>query len=114
LDVQTKFILPIAIILLLNYKMDYLLEKGDDNKYTLTLSEHMTFLNKASVMNILRDIPKESKLIIDFSRTKVIDPDVLNVISEFKTRAETDKTEIVWRGSKGKNQENDLWSIDIE
>ena len=63
-------------------------------------------------MNALRDIPKESQVTIDFSRTEVIDPDVLSVIGDFKIRAESENIEIIWRGKSGKHEENDLWEVE--
>lgn len=115
-DMLTGVMLGLAVgffhILFLNYQISYLLEKSDDGMLTLTLSEHLSFLNKAGVMNALRDIPRESQVTIDFSRTEMIDPDVLNVIRDFKIRSESENIEIVWRGKSGKLEEKDLWGIE--
>ena len=117
-DMLTGVLLGLAVgffhILLLNYKTAYPLEKSDDSKLTLILSEHLTFLNKAAVMNALRDISKGSHVTIDFSRTEVIDPDVLNVIRDFKIRADAENIEIVWKGKGGINEEKSLWKIENE
>ena len=50
----------------------------------LTLSENVSFLNKAGMLETLRDLPNNSKLIIDGSSNKYIDQDVKEVIQEFK------------------------------
>jgi len=117
-DMLTGVMLGLTVgffhILFLNYKLSHLLEISDDGISTLTLSEHLTFLNKAGVMNALRDIPKDSQVVIDFSRTEVIDSDVLNVIRDFTIRADTENIKIVWRGKNGEHEEKDLLGIDNE
>ena len=50
----------------------------------LTLSENVSFLNKAGMLETLRDLPDNSRLIIDGSSNKYIDEDVKEVIQEFK------------------------------
>ena len=52
-------------------------------KYTLTLSEEVTFLNKASVAKELAKIPEDSTLIIDASKSYAVAYDVLENIQEF-------------------------------
>jgi MFS superfamily sulfate permease-like transporter len=81
--------------------VDYLLEKGADNQYTIHLSEYMSFLNKAGVMNVLRDIPENSKVTVDASRTEIIDADVREVISNFAERARVENISIEWKGFEG-------------
>ncbi|MBW6482053.1 MAG: SulP family inorganic anion transporter [Vicingaceae bacterium] len=51
--------------------------------YYLTLSEEITFLNKASVAKTLADIPEDVNLIIDGSKSYSISYDVLENIQEF-------------------------------
>ena len=55
-----------------------------------------------------------SQVTIDYSRTEVIDPDVLNVIRDFKLRADAENIEIVWQGKGEKREEKDLWEIENE
>jgi carbonic anhydrase len=52
-------------------------------KYTLTLSEEVTFLNKASVAKELAKIPEDSTLVIDASKSYTVAYDVLENIQEF-------------------------------
>jgi MFS superfamily sulfate permease-like transporter len=53
-------------------------------KITLRLSEEVTFLNKASISQALEDAPENTTLVIDGSRSKEIDYDVIERIDEFK------------------------------
>jgi MFS superfamily sulfate permease-like transporter len=51
---------------------------------TLTLSEEVTFLNKVSIQETLVSLQEGSKIIIDGSKSKNIDYDVLEMIQDFK------------------------------
>lgn len=56
---------------------------GEKEVYTLTLSEETTFINKASIARTLNDIPNDSKLIIDGSKSFFISADVLENIQDY-------------------------------
>jgi MFS superfamily sulfate permease-like transporter len=90
-DMLTGVIMGMAVgvfnILKYNYKSDYFLEKHSENQCTLILSEHVSFLNKASIMKALREIPDGNQITIDGSRTQFIDHDVREVINNFMINA---------------------------
>ncbi|MEK7432666.1 MAG: carbonic anhydrase family protein [Cyanobacteriota bacterium] len=50
----------------------------------LELSQQLSFLNKASIVETLEDIPENSKLIFDATNTDYIDSDILDVINDFR------------------------------
>ncbi len=76
--------LGVAIFFLLNkyLKIHFTLEKKP-GVTKLSLKENVSFLNKAGMLETLREIPNNSKLIIDGSHNKYIDQDVKEVIEEF-------------------------------
>ena len=53
-------------------------------KITMRLAEEISFLNKASISQALDNIPENTSLVIDGSKSKDIDFDVLEKIHEFK------------------------------
>jgi MFS superfamily sulfate permease-like transporter len=53
----------------------------------LVLSEEVSFLNKASILETLDNLPRNAHVIIDGSRSNYIDYDVLEVIDDFKKNA---------------------------
>ena len=55
----------------------------------IELAQEVSFFNKASVMRALEAIPKNSKVIIDFSNSKSVAYDVLELIRDFETNAKT-------------------------
>lgn len=75
-------------ILLENYKSAfYFNESQIGNKTLLRLSEHVSFLNKANIQQILEQLPDHSEVIIDATRSKYIDYDVFEIIENFKIEA---------------------------
>ncbi len=57
-------------------------EKGE--LIRLELSDQVTFLNKGVILQALNEVPENSNLLIDGSRSKFIDPDVLELLHEFE------------------------------
>jgi MFS superfamily sulfate permease-like transporter len=55
----------------------------------LVLAEEVSFFNKASVIKELEEIPKNSKVIIDCTRSKSIAYDVVELIRDFRSNAKT-------------------------
>ncbi|NJN78317.1 MAG: SulP family inorganic anion transporter [Saprospiraceae bacterium] len=84
-------IVAVFYILLNNFKRPYHFEadkhiKGDEIR--IELSEEVTFLNKAAIMNTLKELPENSKVIIDANRTTTIDYDVIEIFEDFKENSQ--------------------------
>lgn len=63
--------------------------KGDKKTITIRLAEEVSFLNKAAIQITLTSLPKGSDVIIDGSNSRFIDPDVLEIIHNYKHNAYT-------------------------
>ncbi|PRY07406.1 MFS superfamily sulfate permease-like transporter [Pontibacter ummariensis] len=77
-------------ILKANYKSPYFFHREESaNRDTIhiKLSEHVSFLNKASIILTLDQLPHNSHVIIDGANSAYIDYDVLEAIMEFKKTA---------------------------
>ncbi len=95
-------------ILLYNYKTDFLLDLDEAAKRrTVTLSEHMSFLNKAALTRVLREVPAGAEVTIDGSRSVMIDYDVKEVLKDFFTRAEAEDIKMKFKGI----DENEIASL---
>ncbi len=57
--------------------------------YQLVLAEEVSFFNKANVVKELEEIPANSKVIIDFSNSKSVAYDVLELIRDYEVNAKT-------------------------
>lgn len=64
-------------------------EEGDKKNIRIELAEEVSFLNKAAIQVLLTNIPKETNVIIDGSKSRFIDPDVLETIFNYKHNAYT-------------------------
>ncbi len=70
-----------------NLKNSYYFHKEnhhDGDAIKITLSEEVSFLNKAAIRETLDALPNNSNVIIDASRTHYIDHDVIELIKEFR------------------------------
>lgn len=66
----------------------------DNHKINFTFSEHITFLNKATILKAFGQVPENSVVTIDASKTKEMDPDVIEIIDDFITSAVKKKIEV--------------------
>jgi len=93
--ILTDLLIGISIGLALS--IFYILKQNMQNTYTnniktrnnkepihILLSEEVSFLNKASILQTLDELPKGSHVIIDGSNSKYIDYDVLEAINNYK------------------------------
>jgi MFS superfamily sulfate permease-like transporter len=72
-----------------------------DDDYSLLhlrLPEHVSFLNKASIVTTLEQLPRGSRVLLDGSRSDVIDHDVLEAIEAFRQAAPTRGIDLELRG----------------
>lgn len=84
--------LTVAIFYVLynNYKRPYLFKESEfkaGEPIRLELAEDVTFLHKANILRTLSQIPDDSNVIIDASRSINIDQDVIEIIEDFETNA---------------------------
>lgn len=86
IGVAVGMVISVSYILLGNIKRAYYLgenELAKEDEIYMTLAEEVSFLNKASIKQTLRNIKPESKMTIDASRSTYIATDVLEMIEEF-------------------------------
>jgi MFS superfamily sulfate permease-like transporter len=84
-------VVGIFFILKNSYQVSHTIQKektpAGNDKYRMVLAEEVTFLNKGNIMQALRRIPRGAELEIDLSRSAVIDPDVLELIDNYRETA---------------------------
>jgi MFS superfamily sulfate permease-like transporter len=109
--------LTVAIleILYINYRKPYLVDIDQntaDNIYHFHLTEDVTFLHKASILDTLNKVPPGSNVIIDGSKSISIHPDVREIISDFETHAQFINVTLTLVGMKEGVQPNPLAEFD--
>ncbi len=83
-------VVAIFYILRTNYRRDYKFHqdaKNDGGLITITLSEHVTFINKGSIALKLSNIENDANVVIDGKDAHFIDLDVLEILYDFKENA---------------------------
>jgi SulP family sulfate permease len=85
--------MTVAIFYILrnNYRNPfYMIENNHEEgrEYNIVLSEEVSFLNKGSILQMLNHVPVNARVVIDGSNSRVIDHDVVEIINNFKTRAD--------------------------
>jgi MFS superfamily sulfate permease-like transporter len=68
------------------YQID---RNGDKKVIRIKLAEEVSFLNKAAIQVTLTSLPKGTDVIIDGSNSRYIDPDVIEIIHNYKHNAYT-------------------------
>ncbi|HEO1362477.1 TPA: SulP family inorganic anion transporter, partial [Legionella pneumophila] len=63
-------------------------------QYCLKLAEEVTFLNKGSIINELKNIPEGAEVIIDGSQSKIIDHDIKEVFQNFILNSKTKNIQV--------------------
>jgi len=88
LGIAIGLVIALVSVLLENYKVaGYYHEEHDDKTTIIHLSEQVTFLNKANILQTLDQLPEHSKVIIDATDSRYIDFDVYEIINNFKAEA---------------------------
>lgn len=96
--VTCGIIAGIIFILRNNYRSPFKMVKDEiDGRlhYFIKLSQNVTFLNKGKIIEVLHQIPKNSKVYIDGGRSSFVDKDILEAISDFKRSAHFNNIEVI-------------------
>ena len=109
--VALGIVISIIFVLRGNLKRAYIFSKeeySDGDVIHIDLAQEVSFLNKAAIKSTLKDIPENSKVIIDAKDTVYIAHDILDLIHEFKTsRAPDENIKVKLKGfKKAYNLEN--------
>lgn len=92
----------LLIALLENYKnAGYYHEVHEDKTTIIRLSENVSFLNKANILQMLDRLPEHSRVVIDASDTRYIDYDVYEIIMNFMAEAKRKNIELEIVNLKG-------------
>ena len=90
MGIALGMIVAVFIILYNNYKVSFTLHREDlenREKIRMVFSEDVTFLNKASILKALNEIPDNACIEIDATNTRFIHPDVIEIIEDFAENA---------------------------
>lgn len=92
IGVGTGLLIGVFYILRTNLRNPYffqIVKQSDQKVIRIRLAEEVSFLNKAAIQITLTSIPRGASVVLDGSNSRYIDPDVLEVIHNFKENAHT-------------------------
>jgi MFS superfamily sulfate permease-like transporter len=92
IGVGIGMMIGIFYILRTNLRNPYfyqIVKDGEKKVIRIQLAEEVSFLNKAAIQVTLTSLPKETEVFIDGSNSRYIDPDVLEIIHNYKHNAYT-------------------------
>ena len=94
-------------ILLTNYYNPFFVDRDPGAGVRITLSEDVSFLNRAAVMRALAAIPPGTTVVIDATRSMNIDHDVYEILKDFEQRASATGINLTITGLSTLRRSND-------
>jgi SulP family sulfate permease len=90
----------ICFILYQNFRNSFesIKDKEEFNCHTIILSEEVSFLNKGEILEMLNGIASGAKVIIDGSKSKNIDYDIIEIIKDFQISAKSKNIDLTTKG----------------
>ena len=89
-------------IVLENYKAAFnFRETRIGNKIFFRLNEHVSFLSKAALKQTFDQLPENSEIVIDATRSKYLDYDVFDVIRDFEKEAPLKQIQLTLQNVRG-------------
>ncbi|MGB3548391.1 MAG: SulP family inorganic anion transporter [Saprospiraceae bacterium] len=97
----------IIIILYKNYQNSHFLHREESTdvdgspKFRMTLAEEVTFFNKAAILRELDELPEDSNLELDVTKTRYLDYDIIEILENFVGKARDRNIDITIISQKG-------------
>jgi MFS superfamily sulfate permease-like transporter len=99
--VMLGMLISLGFIIFHNFRNAY--EKISETKnkqqdHVIKLAQEVSFLNKGAIIEMLKNLPNDSSVIIDATDSKVIDYDIYEIIKDFKANAKTRNINLQLKG----------------
>lgn len=92
IGISLGLVIGIFVILIKSYQNSYFLhiENVDNGNKTIkmTLAEEVTFINKGAIIKELNNLEENSYLVMDVSKTRYLDNDIIEILDDFKVKAQ--------------------------
>ncbi len=104
----------VYFILRSNYKSS-IFTISDEHRYLIRFRREVTFLNKAHLKAKLEEIPDNTAVLMDATRSEFIDSDIVELVNDFIVNAETRgiRVYIKYSGDKNRNYFHDIANHEI-
>lgn len=92
IGISLGLVVGIFVILIKSYQNSYFLHienvENGNKTVKMRLAEEVTFINKGAILKELNNLEKDSYLIMDVSKTRYLDNDIVEILDDFKIKAE--------------------------
>lgn len=92
LGIGFGLLVGICVILIKSYQNSHFLHiediKDGNKTVKMTLAEEVTFINKGAIIKELNQLEENSYLIMDVTKTRYLDNDIVEVLDDFKVKAQ--------------------------
>lgn len=92
IGISLGLIIGVFVILIKSYQNSYFLhiENVENGSKTvkMRLAEEVTFINKGAILKELNKLEENSYLVMDVSKTRYLDNDIVEILDDFKVKAE--------------------------
>lgn len=105
------------VILINNYKVPYYYhveEHAEGDIFTIQLAQEVSFLNKASILVMLENLPENSEVTIDGTKSVIIDQDIKEVIQDFVAHIDLKGIKLKVRGISGLDIPEEMIERNVE
>jgi len=96
-------VIALFFILKTNFQKPFITVHSEDN-YLIKFSKDVSFMHKASLRNALVNVPNDTRLLIDGSKSHFIDEDILETIEDYIETAKSKHIEVEITGIKAREK----------
>ncbi|PTX44914.1 MFS superfamily sulfate permease-like transporter [Christiangramia gaetbulicola] len=98
IGISLGLVVGIVVILIKSYQNSYFLHienvENGGKTVKMRLAEEVTFINKGAILKELNNLENDSYLIMDVTKTKYLDRDIIDILDDFKIKAEEKNIDI--------------------
>ena len=114
IGISLGLVVGVFVILVKNYQNSHFLhiKKGQNGDKTImmTLAEEVTFINKGAILKELNKLEENSFLQIDTRNTQYLDNDIIEILDDFKVKAEDRNIHITIVSERGTVENPDSYA----
>ena len=105
IGISLGLVVGIFVILVKSYQNSHFLHKEDvgngEHTVKMTLAEEVTFINKGAILKELNKLDDNSFLILDVTKTRYLDSDIIEILDDFRIKAQEKNIDIKLVSERG-------------
>ncbi len=114
IGISLGLVIGIFVVLIKSYQNSHFLHIEDiqngGKTVKMRLAEEVTFINKGAILKELNNLEENSKLIMDVRQTRYLDNDIIEILDDFKIKAEERNIHITIISERGTAENPDSYA----